>query len=104
MEQDTAPVLDPALREAQIRERVQKLGDFYRNLMVYCIAIPIMVGVNGFLVPRSGPWSLVVAGIWGVVLAVQALQTFVLRGWLSKNWEERKIEELMRREQELDGK
>jgi two-component system, LytTR family, sensor kinase len=100
MEQHPAPEIDPALREAQIRERVQKLGDFYRNLMAYCIAIPIMVLVNGFLVPRSGPWSLVVAGIWGLILGVQALQTFVLRGWLSKNWEERKIEELMRREQE----
>jgi two-component system, LytTR family, sensor kinase len=94
--------IDPALREEQIRERVQKLGDFYRNLMAYCIAIPIMVLANGLLVPRSGPWSLVVAAIWGVILAVQALQTFVLRGWLSKNWEERKIEELMRRDQELD--
>jgi hypothetical protein len=95
-DESTIQPADPAAREAQIRERVAKLADFYRSLMAYCVAVPLMIAANGLLVPQSGPWSLFVAGIWGVILGVQALQTFVLRGWLSKDWEARKIEELMR--------
>jgi hypothetical protein len=100
--QSTEPQVqdDLARREAQIRERVKRQADFYRGLIVYCIAVPTMVLVNGLLVPQSGPWSLFVAGIWGLILVVQAVQTFSARGWLSQDWEARKIEELMRRQQQ----
>lgn len=100
MEPQLTPEIDPSLREAQIRERVRRRADFYRSLLVYCIAVPTMLLVNFLLVPQSGYWSLMVTGIWGVVLGVQAVQTFMLRGWLSQDWEARKIEEIMRRQQE----
>ncbi|MGL4574323.1 MAG: 2TM domain-containing protein [Burkholderiaceae bacterium] len=100
MEQPSTPEIDLAQREAQIRERVRRRADFYRSLLVYCIAVPIMLLVNFLLVPQSGYWSLMVMGIWGLVLGVQAVQTFMLRGWLSQDWEARKIEEVMRRQQE----
>jgi uncharacterized protein YhhL (DUF1145 family) len=97
---DNTPEIDASAREAQIRARVAALGEFYRNLMAYCISVPIMIAVNGLVLPKSGPWSLFVAGIWGLLLIVNALRLFVFKGWLTAEWEQRKVQELMQREKE----
>jgi hypothetical protein len=98
------PPPDAAARETQIRARVAALASFYRGLVAYLVAVPVMLAVNFWWVPQSGYWSLLVAAIWGTILAVEAVQIFWLRGWLSGGWEARKIEELMRDQQEQQGR
>ena len=73
-------------------ERVEKLKGFYGNLISYCIVIPILIIINlntsserlWFYWPMFG---------WGFGLIMHAFGTF----GISENWEERKIKELMNR-------
>jgi hypothetical protein len=88
---------DQTQRVALVRAKVHELGEFYRNLLAFCVAIPAMLAVNFFLVPASGYWSLIVLGIWGAVLLMKAIRVFFTSGWFSADWEERKVQELLAR-------
>jgi two-component system, LytTR family, sensor kinase len=89
------------LRADRIRARVHEIGEFYRRLMAFCIAMPIMLAVNFFVVPHSGYWSLIVLGIWGLLLVLRALRLFMRNTWFSEDWEERKVrEQLAQRERQ----
>ncbi len=84
-------------RVALVRAKVHQLGEFYRNLLAFCVAMPAMLAVNFFLVPSSGYWSVVVLGVWGAILVMKAVRVFFLSGWFSADWEERKVQELLAR-------
>ncbi len=91
------------------QRRVKKLKGFYTHLMVYII-------VNIFImIARQSPdsaeinltfWSFEnfsVAFFWGFGLAMHALSVFGKDWLLGKRWEENKIKELMRREEQRRG-
>jgi len=91
------------------QRRVKKLKSFYTHLMVYII-------VNIFImIARQSPdsaevnlrfWSFEnfsVAFFWGFGLAMHALSVFGKDWLLGKRWEENKIKELMRREEQRRG-
>lgn len=91
-------------REAyeRARRRVRALRAFYRHLAVYATVITGLAVVN--LVVSPGRWWFVfpMAG-WGVGLFAHGLATWAGsqragRLWLGREWEERKIAELMSRE------
>ncbi|WP_249684900.1 2TM domain-containing protein [Flavobacterium sp. CYK-55] len=87
-------------------KRVKKLKSFYTHLMVYII-------VNIFImIARQSPdsaeenltfWSFEnfsVVFFWGFGLAMHAFSVFGQDWFLGKRWEENKIKELMRREEQ----
>lgn len=76
------------------KKRVEQLKGFYGSLISYCIVIPILVFINLRYSPQFH-WFWFSAGGWGFGLVMHALKIF---GY-SSNWEERKIQEILRKEE-----
>lgn len=77
--------------------KVEKIKDFYKNLSSYIIVMPFLIfinlrfssGFNWFWFPLFG---------WGMGVAFQALDVYGYSFVLGKDWEERKIKELMNKD------
>jgi hypothetical protein len=77
------------------KKRVDELKGFYGNLLSYCIVIPILIFINLRYSPHF-QWFWFSAAGWGFGLTMHALKVF---GYSSK-WEQRKIQEILRKEDE----
>jgi len=75
------------------RKRVEQLKGFYGSLIAYCLVIPILVFINLKYSPQFH-WFWFSAAGWGFGLLMHALKVF---GY-SSNWEERKIQEILQKE------
>ncbi len=81
------------------KDRVEKLRSFYGNLISYCTVIPILIIINvntnsgfyWFWFPMLG---------WGLGLFFHAFETF----GFGKNWEEKKIQEIIRKQEQSNQK
>ena len=76
------------------KKRVEELRGFYGNLISYCCIIPLLVFVNLTYSPQF-QWFWFSAGGWGFGVIMHAFKVF---GY-SSNWEERKIQEILRKEE-----
>jgi len=79
---------------ARAKERVQKLKGFYGNLGMYIIFIPVFIWLNY----KSGagfPWAIFPIAGWGMGVLAHAAETFNYNPFFRKDWEKRKIKELM---------
>lgn len=74
--------------------RVKDLKEFYGNLTSYGIVIPFLAILNLMTAPGY-LWFLWPALGWGVGIAFHAISVF----GIGKSWEERKIKELMEKDQ-----
>lgn len=74
------------------KDKVEQLKGFYGNLISYCIVIPVLIFIN--LRTTDFQWFWFPMFGWGMGLTFHALETF---GY-GKSWEERKIHELMNKE------
>ena len=75
------------------KKRVEELKGFYGNLISFCCVIPILVFVNLTYSPQFH-WFWFSAAGWGFGLLMHAFKVF---GY-SSNWEERKIQEILNKE------
>ncbi|WP_188049786.1 histidine kinase [Flavobacterium sp. GP15] len=75
------------------KKRVEELKGFYGNLLSYCFVIPILIFINLTYSPHF-QWFWFSAAGWGFGLIMHALKVF---GY-STNWEERKIKEIMQKQ------
>ncbi len=75
------------------KKRVEDLKGFYGNLISYCCVIPFLIFIN-YKTYWGFQWFWFPVFGWGIGLAVHAFTVF---GYGS-NWEERKIRELMDKE------
>lgn len=75
------------------KKRVEQLKGFYGNLISYCCVIPVLIFINLTYMPQF-QWFWFSAGGWGFGLLMHAFKVF---GY-SSNWEERKIQEILRKE------
>ncbi|CAM1366824.1 2TM domain-containing protein [Tenacibaculum xiamenense] len=95
------------------QERVRELKEFYQHLFVYLIInvvftflsnyFNIVIKIYGDLkisnkFTENGFEYYSLWGIWGVVLLIDAFRVFGIRRFLGKDWEERKIKELINKE------
>ena len=80
-------------------EKVKKLKEFYQNLASYCIIIPLLVMINLQFMPRFYWFWFPMFG-WGIGLLFHFLEVNNYAFFLGDNWEERKIKELMDKEQQ----
>lgn len=76
------------------KKRVEELKGFYGNLISYCCVVPFLVFINLKFSPGF-QWFWFSALGWGFGLAMHAFKVF---GY-SSNWEERKIQEILRKEE-----
>ena len=75
-------------------ERVEKLKEFYQNLASYCIVIPFLIFINLNFSPGFHWFWFPIFG-WGIGLVFHFLEVNNYNVFLGKNWEERKIKEMM---------
>jgi sensor histidine kinase YesM len=77
------------------KKRVDELKGFYANLISYFCVIPFLIYINLTFSPHF-QWFWFSAAGWGFGLTMHAFKVF---GY-SSNWEERKIQEILRKDQQ----
>jgi sensor histidine kinase YesM len=89
--------LDNAYLKA--RKRVEALKEFYYSLISYVVVIPLLFLIWYKFTPFTIQWFWFPMIGWGIGLLFQAYGVFVDQGTFGTNWEQRKIEEFMKQEQ-----
>lgn len=80
------------------KKQVEKLKGFYIHLAVYIIFIPVLIYLN--IISRAGfPWALFPIFGWGFGIMGHASETFNYNPFFGKDWEARKIRELMNKDE-----
>lgn len=82
------------------KEQVEKIKGFYVHLAFYLVFVPFFIFLN-FRSGTNFPWALFPIGGWGLGVAGHAAEVFNWNPFFSKNWEQRKIRELMDKEDQL---
>ena len=82
------------------RKRVEELKAFYYSLISYCFVIPFLIFIWYQFSRHTIQWFWFPMLGWGISLVFQAYRVYVNDGALGAKWEERKIEEYMRKEDE----
>lgn len=75
-------------------ERVEKLKEFYQNLVSYVIVIPFLIFINLQFSPNFHWFWFPIFG-WGFGVIMHGLDAYNYNIFLGRNWEEKKIKELM---------
>ncbi len=91
METQASYIKDKRYQKA--KERVEAIKGFYGNLTAYLIVIPFLVWLN--LRTTDFPWVLFPMLFWGIGVTVHGLEAHGYNPLWGKRWEERKIRELM---------
>ncbi len=84
-------------RYRQAKERVGKMRGFYISLTAYCLVIPMLFLINILASPQHIWFFWPMAG-WGIGLMFHGLSVFGTWRVFSHEWEERKVKELLDRE------
>ena len=92
------------IRYEEAVKRVKKLKGFYTHAIVY-VVINIMVVIANIQNYEPGESffqfkTFMTAFFWGIGLLAHAMSTFIPYFILGKDWEERKIRELMEKEEQ----
>lgn len=89
-------------RETAIRLRVHAQAEFYRHLMIYVGVITMLWVINLLMagLPSASSsiwryWAIWPTLGWGIGIAVHGVTALTSFGFLSRDWEERKVRELM---------
>ncbi len=84
--------------EQRARRRLVAEKAFYIHLATYVIVISALFVINALT--GHGRWWFVWPAIgWGIGLTIHALATFGMIGLLGRDWEQRRLKELMEEEQ-----
>lgn len=81
------------------KRRVEEVRGFYSHLIAYIVVNVFLAIINLLTIP-SFPWFLFVTVFWGIGLVSHGASVYLKQGFLSKEWEERKIKEYMEKEKE----
>lgn len=84
------------------RKKVRKLMGFYFHLIVYLVGVFVFVLQHYFDVPFNFfPLKYLnsfAMAFWSIVFAIMAIDMLITFRFFGKNWEERKIKEIMDKE------
>lgn len=83
-------------RYLKAKERMKAIKDFYTNLITYCIVIPFLWWLN--LRTTDFLWALFPTIGWGFGVIAHGMEAHGYNPLWGKRWEERKIQELMDKE------
>ncbi|MEN8816139.1 MAG: 2TM domain-containing protein [Nonlabens sp.] len=85
-----------ALKKAQ--ERVEELKGFYNHLITFTI-INLLILIAVLFLEGDLLFFFIVSVLgWGIGLFIHAIKTFQWNPFTGKDWEQRKIQELLREE------
>jgi len=85
------------------RARVEEMKAFYNHLISYIVVISGLAILNYYNNEWRYAWFLWAAAGWGIGLASHAFKTFYGSVLFGKDWEQRKIDELMRQDSDIDN-
>ena len=91
--------LNKETKYLRAKERVDNLKKFYGNLMSYIIVIAFLAILNYWTDEWRYMWFLWVAFGWGIGIIFHAIRVFNLNPFFGKDWDERKIKEIMREDE-----
>lgn len=77
-------------------EQVKAIKEFYVSIILYCIIIPILIWIN--YQTTSFPWAIFPALGLGFGLVVSGMAANGINPLWGKEWERRKIRELLNKE------
>jgi len=97
MEPTYNPDTDNSYYKAQ--KKVEEIKGFYGNLASYLI-VTIGLAILNIVTNPEYLWFLWGAFGWGIGVVMHGLKTFEVIPFLGSGWEERKVHELLKREQE----
>ncbi len=83
-------------RFERAKKRVDELKGFYVHFTIYLIMLPVFIYLN--FISTSYPWALFPIIGWGLGLTGHAMEVYRYNPFLGKDWEERKIRELMKKD------
>lgn len=84
-------------RYENAKDQVNKIKGFYAHFTIYLIFIPIFIWLN-YQSNAGFPWALFPIFGWGFGVAGHAAETFNWNPFFGKDWEERKIREMLDKE------
>ncbi|GAB5399805.1 MAG: 2TM domain-containing protein [Aureisphaera sp.] len=84
-------------RYLRAKKQVEKIKGFYMHLAIYLIFVFIFIWIN--FRTTSFPWALFPIVGWGLGILGHAIDTYSINPFLGKNWEQRKIKEIMDKEE-----
>ena len=84
-------------RYYEAQKKVAEIKKFYQHLTVYLLCNPIVIVVNLMTSPGylCFIWSLMG---WGIAIVLHGLKAFEFSPFYNKEWEERKIREILEKE------
>jgi two-component system LytT family sensor kinase len=80
------------------RKKVEELKGFYYSLLSYVLVIPFLFFIWYKFTPFTIQWFWFPMIGWGLSLVFQAYRVFIDNGAFGAKWEQRKIEEYMRQD------
>lgn len=89
------------IKYLQAKKRVKRIKGFYIHLTVF-IAVHVMIAIGKFFHNEDlNPEDFLGSGLWAIGLAIHGLSVFMPAFIFSKDWEERKIRELLEKNKNL---
>lgn len=79
---------------AAAKEYVGEIRGFYSHLSIFII-VNILVWTINLITSRSEIWAIWVTFGWGIGIISHGFSVFAIDGMFGKEWEERKIQEIM---------
>lgn len=86
-------------RYYKAKEKVAAMRKFYSSMLSYIVFIALLGALNYWINEWRYPWFLWAAFGWGIGLVFHALKAFDLNPIFGNDWEEKKIRELMEKEE-----
>ncbi len=82
-------------------KRLKDVKGFYQHLVAFCLFTPFTIFIN-YKTYWDNKWFWYSIIPWGIAVAIHAFVVFVHRGKgvFGNNWEERKIEQFMKEDEE----
>jgi len=79
---------------ARAKAKVDELKGFYSHFTIYCVFVPVFIILNYY--STSFPWAIFPIVGWGIGVLGHAADVYRWNPFFGKEWERRKIEELLR--------
>ena len=95
--------MDDQDRYARAKKRVDEIKGFYSHFMVYIFVNAALCLINLLTDPQHLWFYWPLFG-WGIGIVAHAFSTFGVFGYFGRDWEERKIKEIMEKERRNDPK
>ena len=93
--------MDDEQLEEWAHARAKQLRDFYTHVGIYAVAMAFLLLLNSITRGSDGSWWVIWPALgWGIAVAINAVAVLIGGAGKVDTWEERKVEELVRKEKE----